>query len=146
MDQTRETADKRTSSNGHSSSRRSSRPRRTFPSGLPSPKAEVTLIREDTAHELIVAIKELTEEIRSRGRADAISVTVKQAGDRLACSESRVYELLKVGALQHAPSFGRGTMILAVSVESLAREGIPQRLASGRRSKPEFKIGKITVK
>jgi len=91
-------------------------------------------------------VQELCAKIDSLRRAGAISIPVDEAARRLSCSPSRIYELLKRRALESAPSFGRGTMVLASSVERLAREGLPLETDQSRGKKREFKIDPKKIK
>ena len=96
--------------------------------------------------QMLDELRDIRRLLDSLRQAEAISIPVVEAARRLSCSESRIYELLKYRALESAPSFGRGIMVLASSIERLAREGLPAEEDFRRSKKREFKIDARLIK
>ncbi len=65
----------------------------------------------------------LRAEVRALVSASDLAISADETARRLGCGRTRVFELLKQGALSPVKSYGRRTMVLAASVERLLADG-----------------------
>jgi len=71
---------------------------------------------------LRVSVNEIHTKISSTAPAQAaraLAVSMQQAQTLLGCGRSRIFELLRSGALRRGPKVGRAAMICAKSLEAL---------------------------
>ncbi|WP_224360279.1 hypothetical protein [Hyalangium versicolor] len=77
-------------------------------------------------YEELRGLRESVNEIRTKishaapaQAARALAVSMEQAQTLLGCGRSRIFELLRSGALRRGPKVGRAAMICAKSLEAL---------------------------
>lgn len=73
--------------------------------------------------DLAAEIRALRAELASLRESSSppVEISVLRAQELLNCSRSRVYELLRAGRLERAPSPGRATLVTYASVLALKR-------------------------
>jgi hypothetical protein len=104
------------------------------PAARPDSTGEADLLRAlyEEVRGLRESVREITHRLSNSAPAQAArAVSIEAAQALLGCGRSRIFELLKSGALRRAPKLGKGAMIDLPSLEALidgiAREPVPTR-------------------
>lgn len=89
------------------------------------------------AEELRAEVHALRAEVRElkADKPSALAVPVSVAAERLGCSRSRVFQLLRMGVLEKAPKLGREIRIYTASVTSALTKPEPTRGRKARTAK-----------
>lgn len=69
----------------------------------------------------IRALREALQDTRADG---AVAISIEDAGRRLGCARTRIFELIRQWQLRVAPRMGRKRMVSVASVELLLENGI----------------------
>jgi excisionase family DNA binding protein len=93
-------------------------------------------IREHSAGlaQLAAEVRALRVELRANAHS-AVAISVEEAGRRLGCGRTKVFELLKLRKLRSVPKQGRARLVTTASVDALLSVPEPERCE--RKGKPK---------
>ncbi|WP_073561338.1 hypothetical protein [Archangium sp. Cb G35] len=95
---------------------------RAQPSARPDSSGEADLLRAlyEEVRGLRESVREITNRLSNTAPAQAVrAISIEAAQDLLGCGRSRIFELLRSGALRRAPKLGKVAMIDLPSLKAL---------------------------